>query len=62
MSPVRLATLFALSQPVLASAVVGATSVPQLLEILDAESAEAISDDVRYEVEQVHARYPNPTP
>ena len=54
---------FVLQHPLLASAVVGATSARQLTELLDAaECTEHLDAGVMAAIDAVHTRLPNPTP
>jgi aryl-alcohol dehydrogenase-like predicted oxidoreductase len=46
----------------LASAVVGATSLRQLEELLDAAEKGSLSDEVLDAIDEIHRRYPNPNP
>ena len=63
LSPAALAVRFVLSHPLLAAAVVGATGVGQLDEILAAAGGGALEEEgLREEIESVHSRFPNPTP
>jgi len=62
-SPVSLAIRFVLSHSLLASAIVGATSVEQLEEVLETANGPCgMDDDLRDALDAIHARYPNPTP
>jgi aryl-alcohol dehydrogenase-like predicted oxidoreductase len=53
---------FVLSRPLVASAVIGATSEAQLTELLRASEAGALPPEAMAAVDAVHARLPNPTP
>ena len=53
---------FVLGHPLVASAVIGATCVPQLDELIDAATQPRLPDNVLQEIEAVHASYPSPTP
>jgi len=53
---------FVLDHPLVASAVTGATSLPQLDELIGAASQPPLSEDVLLQVNAVHANYPSPTP
>lgn len=53
---------FVASHPLVASSVVGATTVEQLEEILQAAEQPWLELDVRQAVDAVHQRYPNPCP
>ena len=53
---------FTLSHPLVASAVVGATSVRQLEEITAAAALGPLAEDVMAAVNQIHLQYPNPNP
>ncbi|CAM6106705.1 unnamed protein product [Calypogeia fissa] len=60
-SPVALAIGFVLQHPLLMSAVIGATKVVQLKEILQALEVK-ITDEIRSEIDAIHQRYPSPAP
>lgn len=66
MSPVHLAVRFVLDHPLVASAVVGATSVGQLEELIGAaaavEGGARLSREIRGKIDDIHNKYPNPTP
>lgn len=53
---------FVLSRPLVASAVIGATSRAQLEELLAAAAAPPLEAGVLREIDEVHAALPNPTP
>jgi aryl-alcohol dehydrogenase-like predicted oxidoreductase len=53
---------FVLSNPLVGSTVVGATSSQQLEEILDAADKGPLSLDLLAAVEDIHQRFPNPNP
>lgn len=61
-SPVSLAIRFVLSHPLVASAIVGATSVEQLEEVLEAAREGELDAGLRERIDAIHARYPSPTP
>ncbi|KAK9906488.1 hypothetical protein WJX75_002747 [Coccomyxa subellipsoidea] len=61
-SPTELAIRFVLSNPLVGSTVVGATSSQQLEEILDAADKGPLSLDLLAAVEDIHQRFPNPNP
>lgn len=62
-SPAALALRFVLAHPLVGSVVVGATSEAQLLELIGAaEEEQGLEEELRAEIDAVHARYPNPTP
>jgi len=61
LSPVALAIGFVLKRPLVISVVIGATSLWQLREVLDAAHVD-LSEEVLSEIDAVHERYPNPTP
>ena len=62
-SPTQLAIRFVLGHPLVAAAVFGATGVEQMHEVVAAaEVGCPLSDELRAEIDAVHARYPNPTP
>ncbi len=62
----RLAVLstcrFVACHPLVASVVVGATSIAQLDEILRAAEQPWLESELRAAVDSVHQRYPNPCP
>ncbi|CAM6121783.1 unnamed protein product [Calypogeia fissa] len=60
-SPVALAISFVLQHPLLIGAVIGATKVLQLKEILQALEVK-ITDEICWEIDAVHQRYPSPDP
>ncbi|XP_020101227.1 protein tas isoform X2 [Ananas comosus] len=60
-SPASLAIAFVLRHPLVASAVFGATKVWQIKEVLEATKID-LSADIIAEINEVHARYPNPCP
>jgi len=66
MSPVHMAVRFVLDHPLVASAVVGATSVGQLEELVGAaavvEEVGPLSREIREDIDAIHNKYPNPTP
>lgn len=65
LSPTHLALRFVLSHPLVASAVIGATSTQQLQEQIDAalcDGGAPLDAGLLDEVYRVHQRYPNPTP
>ena len=51
-----------LDNPLVASAVTGATSQAQLAELLGAAELPPLGPELRAAVDAVHAAYPNPTP
>ena len=60
--PSLLLSRFTLSNPLVASAVVGATSRCQLEEIAAAAALGPLSDDILETINQIHQQYPNPNP
>ncbi|XP_015697822.1 protein tas-like isoform X2 [Oryza brachyantha] len=60
-SPAILAVAFVLRHPLVASAVFGATKISQLTEVLQATRVH-LSEEIVAEINEVHARYPNPCP
>lgn len=52
---------FVLRHPLVASAVFGATKISQLTEVLQATRIH-LSEEIVSEINEVHARYPNPCP
>jgi aryl-alcohol dehydrogenase-like predicted oxidoreductase len=52
---------FVLSHPIVASAVFGATKVWQLQEVIEATNT-SMTADIMLEINEIHARYPNPCP
>jgi aryl-alcohol dehydrogenase-like predicted oxidoreductase len=61
MTPTRLAQAFVASRSYVASTIVGATTIEQLGEDIDA-CAGTLSDEVLQEIEALHLRYCNPAP
>lgn len=61
LSPVALALGFVYARWCVASTLIGATSLAQLRENLDAARV-ALTEEVLAEVERIHLRYPNPAP
>jgi aryl-alcohol dehydrogenase-like predicted oxidoreductase len=53
---------FVLSHPLVASAVIGATSVQQLQEQVEAARQGTLSEEVMQQVDAIHQQYPSPTP
>ena len=53
---------FVLSRPLVGSAVVGATSEAQLRELAAAAAAGPLPAELLGEIDNIHARYPNPAP
>ena len=53
---------FVLSCPLLASTVIGATSVVQLEELLVAAEQGALPGDVLRQIDEIHWLYPSPNP
>jgi aryl-alcohol dehydrogenase-like predicted oxidoreductase len=51
-----------LSHPLVTSAVIGATTEQQLQELMHAARQPPLSDQLRSEIDAIHAAYPNPTP
>lgn len=60
-SPAVLAIAFVLRHPLVGSAVFGATKLQQLDEVLQATKIH-LSEEIVAEINDVHARYPNPCP
>ncbi|XP_025815008.1 uncharacterized protein LOC112892051 isoform X2 [Panicum hallii] len=60
-SPATLAIAFVLRHPLVASAVFGATKLWQLYEVLQAARIH-LPEEILVEINDVHARYPNPCP
>ena len=56
-----LLSAFVLRHPLVASAVFGATKLWQLYEVLQAARIH-LPEEIRVEINDVHARYPNPCP
>jgi N-acetyltransferase 10 len=54
---------FVLGHPLVASAVVGASTLQQLQELLQAAAQGPLQDDqLLAAIDSIHQRYPNPTP
>eukprot|EP00877_Chromochloris_zofingiensis_P013051 jgi/Chrzof1/79/Cz01g02240.t1 len=62
MTPTELAIRFVVGHPLIASAVIGATSTAQLMEIITAAQRGPLPAAVREAIDAIHQRYPNPTP
>lgn len=66
MSLTELALRFVLEHPLVASAVIGATGVEQLKELVafagKIKTQGKLDEEIRAAIDAVHARYPNPTP
>nr|CAB3503112.1 unnamed protein product [Digitaria exilis] len=60
-SPATLAIAYVLRHPLVASAVFGATKLWQLYEVLQATRVH-LPEEIIVEINDVHARYPNPCP
>lgn len=61
-SPTSLALRFVLGHPLVASAVVGATSSQQLDELIAAAQAPPLEPPLLEAIDAIHQRYPNPAP
>ena len=53
---------FVMSHPLVASAVIGATSIEQLKQQIAAAHQGSLPPDILEEIDLVHGQYPNPTP
>ncbi|KAK3265451.1 hypothetical protein CYMTET_25865 [Cymbomonas tetramitiformis] len=62
MNPIDLALGFVLRNPLVASAVTGATNTSQVDQILDAAEAPHLSDELIAAIDHIHERFPNPSP
>jgi N-acetyltransferase 10 len=62
LSGASLALRFVLGRPLVASAVVGATSQQQLQQLVDAARQPPLDPGLAAAVDAIHQRYPNPTP
>lgn len=51
-----------LQQPLVASAVVGASTCSQLAELLEAAGKPPLPEDVVAQIDAIHEAHPNPTP
>ncbi len=51
-----------LQQPLVTAAVIGATSVEQLAELLDAAAQGPLPSELLRAIDVVHAQFPSPTP
>lgn len=58
----EMAVRFVIGHPLIASTIVGATSTSQLQQLLGAADRGALSDNLLLEIDQIHHRFPNPTP
>lgn len=61
-SGATLALRFVLDHPLVASAVIGATSEEQLGQLIAAARRPPLEPELVAAVDALHARYPNPTP
>ena len=61
-TPTELAIRFVLSHPLVASAAIGATTIDQLRELIDARVAGPLDSSIMERIDETHARMPNPTP
>ncbi|GAX82161.1 hypothetical protein CEUSTIGMA_g9589.t1 [Chlamydomonas eustigma] len=61
-SPTEMALRFVLSHPLIASVVIGATSMDQLKEQLAAAEAGPLGEDLLMKIDEVHSMLPNPAP
>ena len=61
MTPTQLALGFTASQWCVGATIIGATSVQQLRENLDAMRLR-LSPELRAEIDAIHQRWPNPAP
>ncbi|PRW60379.1 Aldo keto reductase [Chlorella sorokiniana] len=62
LSPTSLALRFVLGHPLVASAVIGATSSEQLAEQIEAARAPPLEPQLLEAIDAIHRRYPNPAP
>lgn len=62
LTPARLALAWVLHNSLVTTAVIGATSLPQLRELLAAAEGPELDPDLLAACERVHAMSPNPTP
>ena len=53
---------FAMSNTLVASVIVGATSVEQLQEIIEAANKGPLSSDLLGAIDDIHQQFPNPNP
>lgn len=61
LTPTQLALAFTYNRWCVASTIIGATSMAQLKEDIEADTVQ-LSDDVLAEIDQIHQRYTNPAP
>lgn len=61
-TPTELALRFVINHSMVAAAVVGVTSKSQLRELLVAAEKPCLEENLRMAVDEIHAKYPNPTP
>ena len=61
-SPVQLALGFVLKSPLVASAVIGATRLQQLDELVKAATTTPLSQEIMEQINTIHNDNPNPTP
>lgn len=62
LSPASMALRFVLGHQLVASAVIGVTTEPQLAELITAALHPPLPPDLLAQIDAIHARYPNPTP
>lgn len=62
LSGTSLALRFVLAHPLVASAVIGATSSEQLAELIAAARAPPLEEELLEAVDAIHRRYPSPAP
>ncbi|BDA46087.1 Protein tas [Coccomyxa sp. Obi] len=62
MSPTELAIRFAMSNTLVTSIIVGATSLEQLQEIIEAAEKGPLSRDLLGAIDDIHQQFPNPNP
>jgi aryl-alcohol dehydrogenase-like predicted oxidoreductase len=61
LDPAQMALAFVTSRPFLTSNIIGATTLAQLRSNLDSIE-QTLSDELLDDIEQIHARHPNPSP
>ncbi len=57
-----MAPRFVLSNPLVTSALTGITHVDQLPVLVSAASKGPLEEDIMERIQDIHARFPNPTP
>ena len=61
LTPTQMALAYVNSRPFVTSNIIGATTLAQLRSNLDSIE-QTLSDELLDDIEQIHARHPNPSP